>query len=96
MGSPAERADRQISQMESLKLSSEQKAQLKEVFIWSAEQMDSFRKANSGGDPQEMRAKIGPLQAETNSKVNALLNDEQKKAYQAILEERRGRMRNNN
>lgn len=96
MGTPSERADRQITQMESLKLSAEQKAHLKEVFIWSAGQMENVRMSNSGGDFQEMREKMRPIQAETNNKVNALLSDEQKKAYSAILEERRSRMRNNN
>jgi hypothetical protein len=38
---------------------------------------------------------MAPLQAETSTKINAILNDEQKKAYEAILEDRRARMRNN-
>ena len=69
---------------------------LKEVFIWSAKRSDSVRTTlTEGGDFQALRAKMVPLQSETKNKINALLNDEQKKAYEAILEERRARMRNN-
>lgn len=97
MGTPAERAERQITQMESLKLSADQKSKLTEVFIWSAKQMDSLRTTlTDAGDFTAMRAKMAPLQAETTKKVQAVLNDEQKKGYEAILEERRSRMRGNN
>ena len=46
-------------------------------------------------DFQAMRAKMVPMQAEIKTKITALLNDEQKKAYKAILEERRTRQRSN-
>jgi protein CpxP len=96
MGTPEERADRQITQLATLKLSAEQKSKLKEVFIWSAKRTDSVRTTlTDGGDFQALRTKIVPLQTETTTKINALLNDEQKKAYEAILEERRARMQNN-
>lgn len=93
MGTPSERADRQIAQLASLNLSSDQITKLKEVFIWSAGRMDSLRKANPDVDFQELRQKMIPMQSETSNKVNALLNDTQKKAYETILEERRSRMR---
>jgi len=97
MGTPAERAERQIAQLESLKLSADQKSKLTEVFLWSAKRMDSLRTTlTDAGDFNAMRAKMAPMQAETSKKVNALLNDEQKKGYEAILEERRSRMRGNN
>ena len=95
MGTPEERAERQITQLATLNLSAEQKTKLKEVFIWSAKRIDSVRTTlTDGGDFQALRAKMAPLQAETTTKVNALLNDEQKKGYEAILEERRTRMPN--
>lgn len=97
MGTPTERAERQITQLESLKLSADQKLKLTEVFLWSAKQMDSLRTTlTDAGDFTAMRAKMAPMQAETSKKVNAILNDEQKKGYEAILEERRSRMRGNN
>jgi periplasmic protein CpxP/Spy len=96
MGTPEERADRQIAQLVTLNLSAEQKAKLKEVFIWSAKRTDSISTTlTDGGDFLALRTKMAPLQAETSTKINALLNDEQKKAYEAILEDRRARMRNN-
>lgn len=96
MGTPAERANRQIAQLETLKLSTEQITKLKEVFIWSAKRMDSVGTTLTNvGDFQAMRNKMAPLQAETTIKVKALLNEEQKKSYEAILVERRARMGNN-
>ena len=94
MGTPEERATRQLSQLESLKLSQDQKVKLASVFLWSATQIDSIAKTLNG-DFSAMRPKMMPVQEETTKMVNVILNDEQKKAYQAILEERRSRMRSN-
>jgi len=93
MGTPAERAERQIAQMEPLKLSADQKTKLTEVFLSQGKRIDSLRATMNGGF-EGMREKMAPIQAETEKKVNALLNDDQKKAYEAILAERRSRMRN--
>lgn len=96
MGTPNERAERQIAQLETLKLSDDQKAKLTEIFLVQGKRVDSLRATMAdGSDFQAMRAKMGPMQAETTKKVSALLNDEQKKAYEAILEERRSRQRGN-
>lgn len=96
MGTPAERAERQIAQLETLKLSDDQKAKLTEIFLVQGKRVDSLRATMAdGSDFQAMRAKMAPMQAETTKKVSALLNDEQKKAYEAILEERRSRQRGN-
>ncbi|MBM3401437.1 MAG: hypothetical protein FJY21_03840 [Bacteroidetes bacterium] len=97
MGTPEERADRQMAQLETLRLSAEQINKLKQVFIWAAKRTDSISRTltdGDGGDFFTLRTKMAPLQAETSSKINALLNDEQKKAYEAILEKRRARMGN--
>ena len=97
MGTPEERAQRQIAQLETLKLSADQKVSLTKIFLWSAKRTDSLRASLAdASDFQAMRTKMAPMQAETSKKVNAFLNDEQKKAYEAILEERRNRMRGNN
>ena len=93
MGTPAERAERQITQLESLKLTSDQKTKLTEVFMWAGKRQDSVR-ATMNGNFEGMREKMAPMQAETFKKVNLLLNDEQKKAYEAILAERRARQNN--
>jgi hypothetical protein len=94
MGTPEERATRQLSQLESLKLSQDQKVKLASVFLWSANQVDSIR-TTLNGDFSAMRSKMMPVQEETSKMVNLILNDEQKKAYEAILAERRSRMRSN-
>ena len=96
MGTPAERAGRQIVQLEKLNLSVDQKTKLTEVFLWQAKRQDSLRATMADAtDFQAMRAKMAPMQAEIKTKITALLNDEQKKAYKAILEERRTRQRSN-
>lgn len=96
MGTPAERAGRQIVQLEKLNLSADQKTKLTEVFLWQAKRQDSLRATMADAtDFQAMRAKMAPMQAETTKKITVLLNDDQKKAYVAILEERRARQRSN-
>jgi hypothetical protein len=94
MGTPEERASRQIAQLEPLKLNQDQKVKLASVFMWSAQKIDSVR-TESNGDFSGMRAKMAPIQDQTTKMINLILNDEQRKAYEAILEERRARMRNN-
>ncbi len=93
MGTHAERAERQITQLESLKLTADQKTKLTEVFMWSGKRQDSVR-ATMNGNFEGMREKMAPMQAETSKRVNMLLNDEQKKVYEAILAERRARQNN--
>jgi hypothetical protein len=46
------------------------------------------------GSFEGMREKMAPIQVETSKKVSLILSDEQKKAYEAILAERRARMNN--
>lgn len=94
MGTPEERATRQLAQLESLKLSQDQKVKLASIFLWSAQQIDSVR-TQINGDFSAMRSKMMPIQEQTNKMINIVLNEEQRKAYEAILEERRSRMRNN-
>lgn len=93
MGTPAERAERQITQLESLKLLSDQKIKLTEVFMGMGKRQDSLR-ATMNGSFEGMREKMAPIQVETSKKVSLILSDEQKKAYEAILAERRARMNN--
>jgi Spy/CpxP family protein refolding chaperone len=93
MGTPAERAERQISQLESLKLTADQKAKLTDIFLSQGKSQDSLR-ATLNGDFEGMREKMAPIQASSKKKIDLVLNDDQKKAYEAILAERRSRMRN--
>ncbi len=93
MGTPAERAERQITRLEPLKLTADQKTKLTEVFMWSGKRQDSLR-ATMNGNFEGMREKMAPMQAETTKKVMALLTDEQKKSYEAMIAEQRARQNN--
>lgn len=93
-GTPQERAERSIARMEALKLSAEQKAKLTEVFLAQGKSIDSLRAANGGAGFEGMREKMAPIQAATTKRVMVLLNDEQKKSYEAMLAEQRARMNN--
>lgn len=92
MGTPAERAERQIAQLASLNLTADQKTKLTEIFLAQGKSIDSLRATMDGGGFEGMREKMAPIQTATTQKVNVVLNDEQKKAYAAILAERQGRM----
>ena len=74
MGTPEERATRQLSQLESLKLNQEQKVKLASVFLRSANQVDSIR-ATLNGDFSAMRSKLMPVQEETNKMINLILKN---------------------
>ena len=56
-----------------------------------AKSVDSLRTA-SEGSTQGLRGKMKPLQEATESKLAAVFNDEQKKQYAALQEERKARM----
>jgi protein CpxP len=92
MGTPAERAERQVTQLASLNLTADQKTKLTEIFLIQGKSIDSLRATMGGGGFEGMREKMAPIQTATTQKVNLVLNDEQKKAYEAILSERRSRM----
>jgi Spy/CpxP family protein refolding chaperone len=94
MGTPAERAEHSIARMEALKLTADQKTKLTEVFLAQGKSIDSLRAANSSGGFEGMREKMAPIQAESTKRIMALLNDEQKKSYEAMLAEQRARMNN--
>ena len=48
MGTPAERAARQVAQLETLKLSDEQKAKLTEIYLAQGKSIDSLRQTMQG------------------------------------------------
>ncbi|MEJ7694808.1 hypothetical protein [Daejeonella sp.] len=94
MGTPAERAERSITRMEALKLSADQKTKLTEVFLAQGKSVDSLRAASGGAGGEGMREKMAPIQAATSKKVMALLTDEQKKSYKAMLAEQKAKQKN--
>ena len=77
---------------EKLKLSDDQKTKLTAVFIEQSEAMKKMREEAQGGDREAMREKIQKFRAENDVKVAAVLNDEQKKTYEAWQKEQRAEM----
>jgi len=92
MPSPEERAKRQSETLaRRLSLTEDQKSKVHELFLHQAKTTDSLRTA-SNGDFQGMRAKVQPVQDATDKKIVALLNEDQKKEFQAYQDERKSRM----
>lgn len=79
---------------EQLKLTDDQTAKITTILQTQAKSRDSiFNAAN--GDRQAMMQAMRPLMESTNTKIQAVLTDEQKAAYKKWMEERRERMRQN-
>lgn len=90
---PEERAKRQAESLaRRLTLTDDQKSKVQELFLKQAKTTDSLRAAAAEGNFQGMRAKLQPVQEATDKKIVALLNDDQKKQFQAYQEERKSRM----
>lgn len=77
---------------EKLKLSDEQKTKLTAIFTEQADAQKKMREENQGGDRQAMMEKMQKSRAELETKVTAVLNDEQKKTYKAMLDEQKAEM----
>jgi len=89
---PEERAKMQVSRLpETLKLTADQKTKIESIFLSQAKSMDSLRTAG-GGDREAMFAKLAPIRQETDKKISAILDEDQKKAFAAYQEEARKRM----
>jgi len=78
---------------EKLKLSDDQKAKLTTIFTEQADAQKKMREENQGGgDRQAMMEKMQKQRAELETKVTAVLNDDQKKTYKAMLDEQKAEM----
>ena len=88
MGTPEERAQRTTDQLtKQLTLNEDQKAKVKTLYLEQATNMVKVRE-ESKGDREAMMAKMKTSNEETDKKVEALLNDDQKKAFATWKEER--------
>jgi protein CpxP len=88
MGTPEERAQRTTDQLtKQLNLNEDQKAKVKTIYLEQAASMTKVRE-ESKGDREAMMAKMKTANEETDKKVEALLNDDQKKTYATWKEER--------
>jgi protein CpxP len=91
---PEERAQRTMDQLtEKLKLTEDQKPKVMAVLVDQNVQMNKARE-EANGDRDAMRTTFTKIQANSQVKVNALLTDEQKKAYASWQEERKAAMQN--
>ncbi len=70
---------------EKVKLTDEQKSKAQAVYTEAVEAQKKMRDEmmSGGGDRQAMMEKMQKMTADIDAKVNAFLNDDQKKAYKA-------------
>ncbi|RNL54030.1 hypothetical protein [Pedobacter jejuensis] len=91
-GTPEERAKRSTDQLvEKLKLTEDQKTKVMAIYTAQNAEMTKAREA-AGDDMSGMREKMTKMNAETNTKIEAVLTDEQKPAFKTMLEERKKAM----
>ena len=91
-GTPEERIKRQTDQLvEKLKLSDEQKVKATDVFTAQVAAQTKMREEMQAGsgDRAAMMEKMQKMTAETETKINAFLTDDQKKAYKTMLDEQK-------
>jgi len=89
---PEDRANMQTSNVtKRLKLTDDQSKQAKVIFLAQAKSMDSVR-ASANGDWASVRPAMQAIGKNTDTKLNAILSDDQKKEYEAMKAERRQRM----
>lgn len=74
---------------EKVKLTDDQKTKATAVYTEAAEGMKKMREEmqGGGGDRQAMMEKMQKMNAETDSKINAFLTEDQKKAYKTWQDE---------
>lgn len=91
-GTPEERAKRNTDQLaEKLKLTEDQKTKVLAIYTAQNAEMTKAREG-AGGDMSGMREKMTKMMGETNTKIEAVLTDEQKTTFKAYLEERKKAM----
>lgn len=93
MQTPEERAQRSAEQLaKKLSLSADQKAKVTSIFLDQAIAMKKVREEHKG-DRDAMRGKMKAANDENDVKINALLNDDQKKTFAAWKLERAEQMK---
>ncbi|MDP9038390.1 MAG: hypothetical protein M3O02_03825 [Acidobacteriota bacterium] len=75
-----------------LGLTAEQQPKVLAILQESQKKMMEIR--NSGGDPEEMRPKMMALREDQQTKIKAVLTDEQRVKYDAMIKAQQERMRN--
>lgn len=94
MGTPEERAAKMTEQLtKKLTLTADQQSKVKAIFLDQATQMNKTRE-EAGEDRKAMRTKMMTAMQESNTKINTLLTEDQKKAFATYQEERKAAMQN--
>ena len=75
----------------SLKLTDDQKSQIKPILEDRQKHMESLR-SDTSLSPEDRMGKIRSLMKESNGKIRDLLNDDQKKQFDEMEQHGRGRM----
>lgn len=93
---PAQMVERQVTNMKDrLKLTDDQAAKIKPIIEESMkstrEIFEKYGPPQQGQGPsEEMRTAMQKSREETNKKIAAVLNDDQKKEFEKMMSERRG------
>jgi HlyD family secretion protein len=87
-GAEAAQARRQRL-VETLKLDAAQQARLDEIF---AEQRARFAERDAGSNDSERRQRMERMRSELRNRINAILDDEQRKLYAEMVAEETGRV----
>jgi septal ring factor EnvC (AmiA/AmiB activator) len=90
--------DRELKRLtQLLTLTDAQQAQVKTLLTEQKQQMDALRKSAQAedGNPETDREKMQAVRAVTDSKIEALLSDDQKSKYAAWQEQRKAAMERN-
>mgnify|MGYP000359713872 CR=1 FL=1 len=91
---PSAFIDRQMDQMkESLDLTGDQEEQIRDILTEGSESMQNMREEmrNSGGDFEGMRERMQEMREDQDSKIKAVLTEEQWGKYEVMQEEMRER-----
>ena len=81
--------DRVAQMKTNLKLTDDQSTKILAIYKASAAKRDSVR--NAGGDREAMR----PIMMEANTKVQAILTDDQKAAWKKMMDDMRAKQQQN-
>ncbi|MBV9759910.1 MAG: hypothetical protein JO340_05055 [Acidobacteriaceae bacterium] len=76
-----------------LKLTADQQNQILPILTGRQQQMEGIRN-DSSLSPQDRRAKFQAVREDSDSRIRAVLNDDQKKAYDQMQQEMRDRRQN--
>jgi hypothetical protein len=92
VGTPAERAEARLGELTAaLRLSATQAAQVRPILVKRYTDSEALRSASRQGGGADLRAQRETLVQNTNTAILAVLNAEQKAAYQALLEREQSR-----